>query len=102
VHEVRDDEGLTRYELLVDGEVAAIARYVVRGGRRYFVHTEVGQRFEGQGLASELARSVLDGVRERGELIVPLCPFVAGYIEKHPEYQPLVDQALYEAMSRPR
>ncbi|MCU0261916.1 MAG: N-acetyltransferase [Ilumatobacteraceae bacterium] len=102
MHELTDNEAQTRFELIVDGEVAAIARYVLRGGRRYFVHTEVDPRFEGQGLASELARGVLERSRERDELIVPLCPFIAGYIDRHPEYGDLVDQPLYQAMSRPR
>lgn len=102
MHELRDHEAQTRFELLVDGEVAAIARYVLRGGRRYFVHTEVDERFEGRGLGSELARGVLERSREQGELIVPLCPFIAGYIEKHQEYEDLVDRPLYDAMTRPR
>jgi predicted GNAT family acetyltransferase len=99
--ELRDNTSMNRYELVVDGDVAGIARYVVRAGRRYFVHTEVDGRFEGQGFGSELARGVLDLARANGEQVVPLCPFIAGFIERHTEYDDLVDHALYAAMSRP-
>jgi uncharacterized protein len=64
---------------------------VRRGGRAYFVHTEVEPGHEGAGVGSTLVRGALDAQRERGELVVPLCPFVRGYLERHPEYADVVD-----------
>jgi hypothetical protein len=92
--EVRDNADLQRYEVLVDGTMVGFARYVRRGGRAYFVHTEVDPKHEGSGLGSSLARAALDAQRDRGELVVPLCPFVRGYIERHPEYADVVDEAM--------
>ena len=95
---VADNADKDRYEITVGGELAGIAQYVRRGGRRYFVHTEIDPRFEGQGLGSQLASAALGLAKQAGEPIVPLCPFIAGYIDKHPEWEEIVDRALYDAM----
>jgi uncharacterized protein len=79
-----------RYEVSLDGKPAGFAEYRLRDGRVIFTHTEVDSTFEGHGLGSSLARGALDDVRDRGLQAVPLCPFIAAYIERHPEYQDLV------------
>lgn len=94
VDQVQDQPDRSRFELVVDGELAGIAQYVRRGGRVVFTHTEVDERFEGRGLGSVLASTALDAVRAEGSLAVPLCPFIAGYIARHPEYDDLVDHEL--------
>ena len=48
------------------------------------------RRFEGRGLGGRLVVGALDDIRARGLLTVPLCPFAAEYIRRHPEYQDLV------------
>ena len=80
-----------RYEAHVDGELAGFAVFSMQGDRIVFTHTEVDDRFEGQGVGSQLARFALDEVRARGGLrVVPRCPFIKSWIEKHPEYADLV------------
>lgn len=91
---VRDDPDGHRFVAEVDGEVAGFAVYHVRGGRYLFVHTEVAPAFEGRGIAGELARGALDQVRQRGARVVPLCPFIAGWIDRHADYGDLVDHEL--------
>jgi predicted GNAT family acetyltransferase len=54
-----------------------------------FVHTEVEDKFEGHGVGGALARGALDDVRARGFKVTPLCPFIAGWMKKHPEYEDL-------------
>jgi uncharacterized protein len=88
---VSDNEGQGRYEGHLDGELVGHVRYVRRGGRAYFVHTEVDPGHEGAGLGSTLVRGAVDAQRERGELLVPLCPFVRGYLDRHPELADVVD-----------
>jgi predicted GNAT family acetyltransferase len=95
---VADNPSKDRYEISVGGRLAGFAQYVRRGGRRYFVHTEIADEFEGQGLGSQLAAAALGMARDAGEPVVPLCPFIAGYIDKHPEWEAIVDRALYDAM----
>ncbi len=91
-----------RFELRVGGEAIGFAQYVRRGGRLIFVHTEVDDAWGGQGLGSVLARGALDAARAEGVPIVPLCPFIAAYVERHPEYQDLVDEDAVDYLSRER
>jgi uncharacterized protein len=81
-----------RYEIRVDGELAGFAPYKARAGQIALNHTEVDDRFEGRGLASKLIAFALDDARERGLAVLPFCPFVKAYIQRHPEYVDLVPE----------
>jgi predicted GNAT family acetyltransferase len=85
--------GRQRYELALGGELAAFADYRARGDRVEFVHTEVLPQYQGQGLAQQLARFALDDVRGQGRQAVATCSFIAGYVQRHPEYQDLLEGA---------
>ncbi|GIF03546.1 GNAT family N-acetyltransferase [Actinoplanes siamensis] len=90
-HLVHDNVAAHRFELAVDGEVGALASYRMRGEDVVVVlHTETHPDLRGQGLAGELAHKTLDRLRDRGQRIVPACPFFARYIGDHPEYADLV------------
>lgn len=78
-----------RYELYVGGIQAGYAEYVLLPGRVEFVHTQVEEQFEGQGLASRLAVFALDDVRARHLRVVAKCPYLARFIDRHPLYQDL-------------
>lgn len=86
---VRHNQEKHRYEVETDGKLA-ILEYRDAGGQRYYTHTEVPEALEGRGIASQMAKVVLDDAQAEQLSIVPLCPFVRGYIEKHPQYKPLV------------
>ena len=88
--EVVDVPESSRYEVRVDGRPIGIAAYHRRGNRIAFTHTEVDESCEGRGFGSRLAAAVLGDARRQGLEVVPLCPFIAGYIQRHPEYQELV------------
>jgi predicted GNAT family acetyltransferase len=88
--EVRDDAGESRYEAVLDGQPVGFAYYRAQPGRVVFTHTEVQPEAEGEGVASSLVRWALDDVRRRGLRAVPQCPFVRGFIARHPEYADLV------------
>ncbi|MGB8652784.1 MAG: GNAT family N-acetyltransferase [Mycobacteriales bacterium] len=88
--EVTDNPELSRYEVVVDGRPAGHAEYVLRGDQVVFTHTEVSSDFEGQGVGSALARGALDDVRAKGRTVVPRCPFIRAWIDKHPQYGDLV------------
>jgi hypothetical protein len=88
--EVVDVPGASRYELRLDGRLVGLAAYHSRGKRIAFTHTEVDESCEGRGFGSRLAGAALDDAGRKGLEVVPLCPFVAHYIERHPEYEPLV------------
>ena len=80
----------SRYELTSGEEVIGFIDYRLHGDVITMVHTEVDEAHSGQGHAGTLARSALDDARSRGLTVVPSCPYVASYIEKHPEYADLV------------
>lgn len=88
---VQDNPGKHRFEVTVDGEPGGFAAYRVRDGRVVLTHTEVDPRHRGQGVAQELARRTFETLRERGEKVVPSCPFMARYVAGHPELADLVD-----------
>lgn len=87
---VVDADERSRFEVIVDGELAGVCEYVLRGDLLNLVHTEVYDGYEGRGLAGRLARTALESARERGLRVRPTCPYIASYLEKHPEYGDLV------------
>ena len=99
--EVRDNPGEQRFEVLVDGTVAGFSKYQLFGADYAFTHTEIDERYEGQGLGSALVRGLLDAMRERGVQVLPYCPFVKSYIERHAEYVDLVPEAQREKFELP-
>ncbi|WP_067481597.1 GNAT family N-acetyltransferase [Actinomadura hibisca] len=87
---VTDNADQSRYEIRVDGELAGFAEYETEGDTLVFTHTEVDSAYEGKGVGGALARGALDDVRAKGAKAVPQCPFIKGWIDKHPDYQDLV------------
>jgi predicted GNAT family acetyltransferase len=95
---ITDNAEAHQYEARVGAELAAIAQYRLRDDRVVFVHTEVFPRWKSKGIASRLVRAALDDVVARGLMITPLCPFVSGYLRRHPQYLPRVDEAHRHAL----
>jgi len=89
--ETKKNESEHRYEAYVDGELAGSAYYELDEKRIVFTHTEVDDRFEGKGIGSSLARTGLDDARTDGtRRVVPRCPFIKSWIDKHPDYADLL------------
>lgn len=93
--EVSDVPGANRYEAHVDGESkpAGIAQYIRTAELVAFVHTEVEPAYEGRGVGSALARAALDEARAANLRVLATCPFFAGWIARHPDYQDLLYQS---------
>ena len=89
---VVDNPEADRFEVLVDGEVAGFAEYRRTKSAMAFTHTVIDPAFEGRGLGSVLARGALDATREAGAPVLPFCPFIRGYIQRHPDYLDLVPE----------
>ncbi|MFI2711561.1 GNAT family N-acetyltransferase [Micromonospora sp. NPDC018662] len=90
---VEENPAKHRFEILVDDALAGFTAYLPRGEVLVFTHTEVDDRYQGQGVGAALIRGTLDQVRARGGRVVPRCPFMATFIERHPDYADLVADA---------
>jgi len=78
----------SRYVLLRDGvEVGQTVYDRPEPGLIEFLHTEVDTSLQEHGLGSALAAGALDDVRANStDRVSAICPFVSGFIRKHPEY----------------
>jgi uncharacterized protein len=80
----------SRYELLLNGELAGVADYHAVGDVLVFPHTQIATRLRGRGLGAVLIGGALDDVRERGATVVPRCWYVAQFIDENPAYKDLL------------
>lgn len=87
---ITDARSAGRYEAVLDGELAGVLEYVFKHGRLALVHTGTMPGFEGRGVASALVRFALDDARHRELLVIPICPYVKAYLERHPEDRDIV------------
>lgn len=88
--EIRDDPEAGRLEVYVEGRRAGYAAYRRDPGAISYTHTEIEPEFEGEGLGGILIREALSRARAEGIAVLPLCPFVREYIERHPDQLDLV------------
>jgi uncharacterized protein len=86
---ISENSDKKRFESKVDGAWAFI-EYIRVENKMYLTHTEVPSAMEGKGIASLLVKHALDIIAKEERKLVPLCPFVAAYVKKHPEYEGLL------------
>jgi len=79
----------TRFELLRDGRRIGQLGYTRDGDVLTLTHTEVSAEFSGQGLAGRLVESALSNIRDHGQSVIVECPYVRGFLAKHPEWADL-------------
>jgi predicted GNAT family acetyltransferase len=91
VNVVRND-GANRFEAVVDG-VLCVLEYHLDGKVLTILHTGVPDAVGGRGIAAALTGATLDAARREGWRVVPACAYSVTYIERHPEYQDLVNRA---------
>ncbi|MBR0974727.1 MULTISPECIES: GNAT family N-acetyltransferase [Bradyrhizobium] len=89
--DVIDNRDHHRFELEVEGYLAT-EHYKLDGKFITFEHTEVPKELGGKGVGSKLVQGALDQVRAAGLKLIPQCPFVKAWIEKHPDYQDLMER----------
>ncbi|HAQ59660.1 MAG TPA: N-acetyltransferase [Microbacterium sp.] len=88
---VRNDDR-SRYELIEGDAVAGFAAFhLSEGGRIEFTHTEIDKEFRGRGFGDVIASEALADAARRGEIIVPLCPFIVSYVKDHEIADGVVD-----------
>jgi uncharacterized protein len=87
--EIRHNTDANRFEIQIGNQIAVL-NYTERGNTISFTHTGVPPELEGRGIGSKLVHAGLEYARVKSYQVVPLCWFVAGYIERHPEYESLL------------
>jgi predicted GNAT family acetyltransferase len=87
---VADNPQAQRYELTAEDERIGFVTYRIQTGVIALLHAEVNPAHERQGWGSRLVAGALDDARERGLKVRAVCPFVAAYIERHPDYRDLL------------
>ena len=95
--EVINNTEAHRFEVKLEGHTA-FAEYHLRPGKIVLPHTVVPPEFEGKGVASALARYAFGYARENGLKVIPTCPFMAGWVKKHPEQHDIVDESCREPL----
>lgn len=88
--EVKHDARRRRFELEADGRTGFLT-YILKDGAMVFTHTIVPPELEGRGIGGRIVRAGLDFARAEALKVVPQCPFVGAYIERHPEYRDLLN-----------
>ena len=89
-YELIDNAENSQYEYHVGKFVPKIEYIKTVNNEIYLTHTEIPPQLEGQGIGSALVKDALTDIESQGLRLVPLCPFVAGYIKKHPEWRKIV------------
>ena len=87
--EVKNNAELSRFEAQVSSFTAVID-YQLVDNKIIFLHTGVPDEISGHGIGGKMAKTALDFARDAGLEVVPQCPFVAGFISRHPVYADLV------------
>lgn len=87
---VSDEPERRRFVVTVNGRLAGHVQYRLRPPNLVVAHTEIDPEFQGRGLGGLLARAALDVARERGLVVDNMCPFVAAWIDRHPDYAELL------------
>jgi hypothetical protein len=87
--DIRNNEQESRYETVVDGHTAFTKYHLEDPNRIVFTGTEVPKELGGRGIAQQLVRTALEAARDRKLTVVPQCSYVAGFIQKNPEFQDL-------------
>ena len=88
-YELIDNEAARRYEFHLGSDIPRL-EYIKAQDKIYLTHTEVPPSLAGQGIGSALIGAVLKDIDDKGLTLVPLCPFVALYLQRNPEWKRLV------------
>ncbi|WP_210462768.1 MULTISPECIES: GNAT family N-acetyltransferase [Rufibacter] len=87
--EIKNNTAKHQFETTIEGKTALVS-YKLKDNVMTVLHTEVPEELEGRGIAAALSKQVLEYLKKENMELIPLCPYMAAYLKKHPEYQSLV------------
>ena len=88
--ELKLNEQKKRFELEAEGHTAFIEYIVNNEDIMFLTHTEVPKALEGKGVGKSIVEKTLNYIKENNYTLAPLCPFVAAYLKRHPEWKSLL------------
>ncbi len=89
---VRHEKAADRFAARLDGKIAYLSYEEHEGSVLDYAHVFVPEEFRGKGIAGKITQTALDWARKEGYSVIPSCPYVSSYIEKHEEYRDIVKQ----------
>lgn len=93
-YELINNEIRRQYEFHIDRYIPKIEYIINNDNDIFLTHTEVHPALGGKGIGTQLVRKTLGDIEDKGMSVVPLCPFVAGYIKKNPEWMRVVKKGI--------
>lgn len=88
-YDIEHNENRQRFETTIEDRVSIID-YELDGKHLSLTHVVVPKLLEGRGIAGELTQTALDWARAEGYRVIPVCPYVQTWLNRHPEYQDLL------------
>jgi predicted GNAT family acetyltransferase len=86
-----DNAAEHRFEMPLEDDERAVSYYRIEDNRIYLLHTEVPQRFSGQGIGTRFATAIFERLKSANRRVIAKCPFMAAFAVKHPEYSRMLD-----------
>ena len=88
--ELVKNEDKKRFEMEVENHIAFVEYILTNDNVMFLTHTEVPKALEGKGVGGSIVEKALSYIKENEHTLAPLCPFVASYLRKHPEWKVLL------------
>lgn len=89
--EVVHNETEERFETWIDGQLSKLD-YMQDGNTMVITHVGVHPEHRGQGVAGKITEFALEYARQKSFRVIPMCPYVAVYIRRNPQYLELTKQ----------
>lgn len=84
------NEEKKRFEFEVENKIAFIEYILTNENIMFLTHTEVPIALEGKGVGSAIVSKTLQYIKEKDYTLAPLCPFVAAYVKRHPDWKSIL------------
>jgi len=84
-----------RFETWIDGQLSKLD-YMLDGVTIVMTHVGVYPEQRGQGVAGKLTQVALEYAKENSLRVIPMCPYIATYIHRNPQYIELTKQQMNE------
>lgn len=91
-YKISHNQTENRFEALSNQEIIGVVNYDKEDDVIIVTHTGVEPEYEGQGIAGALTKEVLAYITKNSLKITPLCSYTKAYINRHPEYESLVNE----------